>query len=150
MNFVEFLKQLQSYDNYHADKYGDWLGYNIKEVKKEEMEVTTTLEIRDDHLSPSRAVHGGVISGFLDFSCGCAVFATLEKEQLTSTVELNVKYFKPLREGDKVYAVARVVNRGKTLCSVLADMYVEGKEKPVALATGTFNIYPLSKVMKKS
>ena len=150
MNFVEFLKQLQSNDNYHADKYGDWLGYNIKEVKKEEMVVTTTLEIRDDHLSPSRAVHGGVISGFLDFTCGCAVFATLEKEQLTSTVELNVKYFKPLREGDKVYAVARVVNKGKTLCSVIADMYVEGKDRPFALATGTFNIYPISKVFKKS
>lgn len=149
MNFVDFLKQLHQMDTYHPDRYGDWLGYDVKDVDFDEYAVTTTLVVRDDHLSPSGALHGGVISGFLDFSCGCAAFATLNKGELCSTVELNVKYFKPLKEGDKVYAKAKVINRGKTLCSVLGHMYVEGREKPVALATGTFNIYPMSKILKK-
>lgn len=149
MNFVEFLKQLRKIDINHADHYGDWLGYEISKVDSKNFAVCTSLEIRDDHLSPSGAVHGGVISGFLDFSCGCAAFSSLEKSELCSTVELNVKYFRPLRSGDKVFAEAQIINRGKTLCSVLGKMFREGEEKPVALATGTFNIYPLKKVKKK-
>jgi uncharacterized protein (TIGR00369 family) len=147
MNFVEFLNQEQGIKTKFADRYGDWLGYVIEEVNKEDNSLITSLEIRDEHLSPSGAVHGGVISGFLDFSCGCAAFSTLDKNQLCSTVELNVKYFKPIKSGEKILAKARVVNRGKTLCSVVAETYKEGDDKTiVSLATGTFNIYPLVKL----
>jgi uncharacterized protein (TIGR00369 family) len=148
MNFVEFIEKYHDIQTGNPDHYGEWLGYNIDDVNLEERKVVTSIEIREDHLSPSGAVHGGVISGFLDFSCGCAAFTSLGKGELCSTVELNVKYFRPLRTGDKVIARAHIVNRGKTLCSVLGTMYLAGQEKPVALATGTFNVYPLSKVSK--
>ena len=77
MKFVTFLKELIGIDAKLSDLYGDWLGYEIKDYDLDKNEVSTTLVIRNDHLSPSGAVHGGVISGFLDFSCGCAVFTTL-------------------------------------------------------------------------
>lgn len=141
MNFVEFLDKYHGIQSLLADRYGDWLGYEIQDVTVEEDKIVTSLVIRDDHLPPSGAVHGGVISGFLDFSCGCAVFTVLEKGQLCSTVELNVKYFKPLKNKDRIQAQAEVINRGKTLCSVIAKVYKVGSPNPVALATGTFNIY---------
>lgn len=142
MNFVEFIKKYYGVTPPLSDRYGEWLGYSISDVDKERGTVVTHLAIRDDHLSPSGAVHGGVISGFLDFSCGCAVFATLNKGELCSTVELNVKYFKPLKSGDQIVAEAEVVSRGSSLCSVLAKIYKhEDKQTPIALATGTFNIY---------
>ncbi len=142
MNFAQFLEQIYGVKPKQPDQFGDWLGYEIQSVDRNKNEVTTALTVRADHLSPSGAVHGGVISGFLDFSCGCAVFSTVEKHELCSTVELNVKYFKPLKKGHKLMANARVVNRGKTLCSVLAELYLTDDIKhPVAMATGTFNIY---------
>ena len=142
MNFVDFIKQHFGVTPQLTDRYGEWLGYSIADIDLDKNTVTTTLTVRDDHLSPSGAVHGGVISGFLDFSCGCAVFITLEKGQLCSTVELNVKYFKPLRSGDQIVAVSELVNRGNSLCSVLSKMYkTNDLNTPIALATGTFNIY---------
>lgn len=142
MKFVTFLKELIGIDAKLSDLYGDWLGYEIKDYDLDKNEVSTTLVIRNDHLSPSGAVHGGVISGFLDFSCGCAVFTTLEKGELCSTVDLGVKYFKPLKEGDIVVANAKVVNRGKKLCSVVTSLYKESDlSNQIALATATFNIY---------
>ena len=142
MKFVTFLKELIGIDAKLSDLYGDWLGYEIKDYDLDKNEISTTLVIRNDHLSPSGAVHGGVISGFLDFSCGCAVFTTLEKGELCSTVDLGVKYFKPLKEGDIVVANAKVVNRGKKLCSVVTSLYKESDlSNQIALATATFNIY---------
>lgn len=106
----------------------------------------TSLKVRQDHLSPSGAVHGGVISGFLDFTCGCAVFAVIDAHQLCSTVDLNVKYFRPLREGDLIEAEATVLHKGKSLSSVSAVLFRNGSREPIlAMASGTFNIYDLKK-----
>ena len=146
MKFVEFLEDHFGSKVSLADQYGDWLGYRIEDIDKSDNEVTTYLSVRNEHLSPSGAVHGGVISGFLDFSCGCAVINTLNQGELCSTVDLAVKYFKPLKTGDNIIAQAKVVNRGKTLCSVITNLYREDDmEQLVAMATGTFNIYQLKK-----
>lgn len=144
MKFVEFLKVQRGLESPINDRYGDWLGYVIEDFDKKKRELTTSLKIRRDHLSPSQAVHGGVVSGFLDFTCGCAVFGVIDIDQLCSTVDLNVKYFKPLKEGDEIIALAKVIHLGRTLSSVSAEIYKRGKEGiPVAMATGTFNIYKL-------
>lgn len=144
MKLVEFIEQNLGLKTKLEDHYGDWLGYEIEDFDLTKNIVTTKLTIRKEHLSPSGSVHGGVVSGFLDFSCGCAVFTTLNKGELCSTVDLGVKYFKPLKESDVVFAKARVVNRGKKLCSVVTDLFdSKDTEKQVALATATFNIYPI-------
>ena len=146
MNFVDLLEEQYGVKPRIADHYGDWLGYEISKLDRKQSKVTTILTVREDHLSPSAAVHGGVISGFLDFTCGCSVFLTLDRTELCSTVELNVKYFKPLKSGDTIIAEAQVVNRGKKLCSVLAKVFLIDREgSAVALATGTFNVYPIDR-----
>lgn len=144
MKFVEFLKETRELVPPLSDQYGDWLGYKIDSYNIHGKIVMTMLKIRQDHLSPSTAVHGGVITGFLDFSCGCAAFLAIAKDQLCSTVDLNVKFFKPLKEADEIVCKAQVVHQGRTLCTVSAQVHV--KSSPdifVAMALGTFNIYKL-------
>lgn len=144
MNFVEYLYELKGIQPPFPDKYGEWLGYQIESYDKEHGTVKTSLKIRDTHLSPSMAVHGGVISGFLDFTCGCAVFSVIDKADLCSTVDLNVKYFKPLRKDDHVIAKAKVLHKGNSLSSVIANLYKSTDDVTVvAMATGTFNIYKI-------
>ena len=82
MDFVEFLKNERGIETLLPDIYGEWLGYQIEEVCLQKGFVRTSLKVRQDHLSPSGAVHGGVISGFLDFTCGCAVFAVIDSQAL--------------------------------------------------------------------
>ncbi|MAX67305.1 MAG: hypothetical protein CME66_10255 [Halobacteriovoraceae bacterium] len=145
MNLVEFLKQQRGFVPPLSDKYGEWLGYEIEHFDVSKKTLVTKLKIRQEHLSPSAAVHGGVVSGFLDFSCGCAVINLLKKDELCSTVDLNVKYFKPLKEGDEIIAKAKVVHHGKTLSSVVAHVFKKIKpEVEVAMASATFNIYKVS------
>lgn len=130
--------QLKNYQ--WPDQFGRWMGYRVVSVNRKKGEALMELKLRDDHLSPAGRVHGGVISSFFDMACGGAVFLTMEPDDFTSTVELKVNYFSPLNSGDVLRCHSKVVFRGKHLCVVHALMYRNGLKKPVAMATGTFNI----------
>lgn len=128
-------------DNFdHPDKFGEWMGYYIDDFDKEKAKATTGLTIREDHLSPAGKVHGGVISGFLDFSCGAAVFTILDKGDVCSTVELKVNYLRPIEMGDKIIGETNVIFRGKKICVVHGFVFVNGSKEPSAMVTGTFNV----------
>lgn len=135
------MKARYGLKNYqHPDRYGDWLGYRVVKLDRKRFEAKVALTLREEHLSPAKRVHGGVISGFFDFACGAAVFTTMGPNDFCSTVELKVNYFKPLNAGDRLTSNPKVVFRGKRLCVVHALMF-RGREKaPVAMATATFNI----------
>jgi acyl-CoA thioesterase len=128
-------------ENYQSpDKFGNWLGYKVKSIDTEDFSAEVELPIREDHLSPAKRVHGGVISAFFDFACGAAVFASMQPKDFCSTVELKVNYFKPLQAGDLLTAKTQVVFRGKRLCVIHGMAYRNGQSDPVAMATATFNI----------
>src|SRR3989338_9212723 len=122
------------------DKYGQWLGYKVEKVDRKKGRAVVGITLRDDHLSPAGRIHGGVISGFLDFACGAAVFSTMNPEDFCSTVEIKVNYFRPLNSGDRLLSDTCVIFRGNRLCVVQALLYRKKDKNPVAMATATFNI----------
>ncbi len=124
----------------HPDRFGEWLGYRVTRLDRERHVAETVLRIREDHLSPAGRVHGGVVSAFFDYSCGCAVFSTLGPKDFCSTVELKVNYLRPLDLGDELKALTRVIYRGKRLCVLQGFLYKNDGKRPVAMATATFNI----------
>ena len=134
------MKNLSLRNYQLPDKYGAWLGYRVVRFDRKRERAELALDLREDHLSPAGRIHGGVISGFFDFACGAAVFSSMSESDFCSTVELKVNYFHPLDAGDRLRCDARVIFRGKRLCVVHALLYRNRERKPVAMATGTFNI----------
>lgn len=96
------------------------------------------LTLREDHLSPAGRIHGGVISSFFDYTCGAAVFSTMQHNDFCSTVELKVNYFRPLFVGDYLNCTSQVIFRGNRLAVVHATL--ERKKEKVAMATATFYV----------
>ena len=132
-------------ENYrYPDKFGDWLGYRVIQIDSVKHTAEVELRIREDHLSPARRVHGGVVSAFFDFACGAAVFSSLESRDFCSTVELKINYLRPIDLGDVVTAKTEIVFRGKRLCVLHGLAYRNGEKEPVAMATATFNIVSAS------
>ena len=128
-------------ENYqYPDQFGKWLGYQIVNLNKETASSEVKLQIREDHLSSARRVHGGVISAFFDFAFGAAVFSTLNPTDFCSTVELKVNYLRPVNLGDVLIAKASAVFRGKRLCVLQGFIYKQGEDQPSAMGTATFNI----------
>jgi acyl-CoA thioesterase len=136
-------------ENYqYPDKFGEWLGYKVIRLDREEFSADVELQIREDHLSPARRVHGGVVSAFFDFACGAAVFSSLSAKDFCSTIELKVNYLQPFHLGDLIRANAKVVYRGNRLCVLHALAYRNDDKTPAAMATATFNVVSTKSISK--
>ena len=124
----------------YPDKFGTWLGYQLINLDKNTHTAEVDLVIREDHLSPARRVHGGVVSSLFDYTFGASVFSSLGPKDFCSTVELKVNYLRPIELNDHLRAKANMVFRGKRLCVLHGFIYKQGHSEPVAMATATFNI----------
>jgi len=134
------------YENYqYPDQFGKWLGYQVHSIHPQDRTAEVRLLIREDHLSPARRVHGGVVSSFFDYAFGATVFSLMGPKDFCSTVELKVNYLKPIELGDLLIARTEVVFKGKRLCVLRALAFRNDEREPVAMATATFNV-----VSKKS
>ncbi len=131
-------------ENYRfPDRFGDWLGYRVISVDAVQNKAEVELEIREDHLSPARRVHGGVVSAFFDIACGAAVFSTMGPKDYCSTVELKINYLRPIEMGDVLLAKTEVVFLGKRLCVLHGFAYRQGEAAPVSMASATYNVVRL-------
>ena len=124
----------------YADNFGQLVGYTAQMVKAGE--VLVSLKIEDKHLSPSGAAHGGVISTFVDFAMGAALFTVLPKGKKCSTIEFKINYFSPVRSGETIFARGKIKFSGKSHAVIESHVFREHeKKKDIAMALGTYNIY---------
>ncbi|WP_070886538.1 PaaI family thioesterase [Pseudomonas argentinensis] len=99
------------------------------------------LEARPDerHLNPAGAVHGGFAATCLDGAAALALFSTLEVTAAHSTVDLNVKYVRPLNAGETYHVQGWVVERTRSL-AICDALLLNSAGKLCAKATTTFVI----------
>ena len=70
------------------------------------------------HLNPLGTVHGGLAATLLDSCLGCAVHTTLEPGEGYTTIDLNVKYLRPiLPDTGELRAVGTIVHRGRRMAT---------------------------------
>ena len=126
----------------HSDNWGTEVGYEYIEHTKGW--VRTKLTIRKKHISPSGVTHGGVISSFVDWSMGGAVFTMLKPGQLCSTIEFKLNYLSPVKLGETIFCDAKVKYAGRSHAVIEFHIWRE-QGSDVAVGVGTFNIYSKSK-----
>lgn len=67
------------------------------------------------HTNPYGPVHGGYAATVLDSAGACAVQAALEAGVGSTTIDLHVKYLRPLPQDTTLIAEAHVVNLSRRL-----------------------------------
>jgi uncharacterized protein (TIGR00369 family) len=69
---------------------------------------------REFHYNPLGTVHGGVFATMLDSACGCAVHTMLPAGVRYTSLDLSVKYLRPVTvDTGPITAEARVVHLGR-------------------------------------
>lgn len=99
------------------------------------------IEARPDvrHLNPANTVHGGFAATCLDGAAGLALFTTLPGDTRYSTVDLGVKYLRPLKAGEVYSVEGWVVERTRSLA--FCDAHIrDATGKLCARATTTFSV----------
>jgi len=69
----------------------------------------------ETHLTPMGSVHGGYAATVLDSVLGCAVHSALKPGESYSTIDLNIKMFRPVPLATKLVAEGQLINRSRTL-----------------------------------
>jgi acyl-CoA thioesterase len=97
-----------------------------------------TLDVKPEHLSPTKAVHGGVIFSLADTAMGMAIWKTLLPGETPATISASIDYLAPVWDGTLV-CEARVTSRGRRIAFTHAIVrHSDGRA--VAQVTGSFHI----------
>src|SRR4051794_41043788 len=93
------------------------------------------------HYNPLGSVHGGVLSTMLDTATGCSVHSTLELGQGYTSLDLTVKFLRPVTTASgRLRAVGKVIQRGRRTALAEAQLFDEAG-KLVAHATSSCMIF---------
>ena len=134
--FLEFFKSTNQYD------IDNELTFEIHSPGS----ITYRMKILEKHLSSPQTAHGGAIAGFMDCVLGLSALSeAITKEQLTSTVEFKINFVRPVKIGDEIIGIGKVVHKGKSLLISQGEIRSKNSNELIAMGQGTFNLYPFSK-----
>jgi len=102
---------------------------------------TVTFTARADarHLNRVDNVHGGFVATVLDSVASNALRTLLEAGTVFATIELNVKFIRPIRHDKDLRAVGKAINRSRQLGIAEAQLFDE-ENKLCAHCTATFMV----------
>ncbi|HEX2591198.1 MAG TPA: PaaI family thioesterase [Rhizomicrobium sp.] len=83
-------------------------------------------------------VHGGVITGLLDQTCGMAVGSALREHRSYATLDLRIDYMKAAKPHQDILVEAETVKVAHEIVFTRGIAYQESRDVPIAMATGTF------------
>ena len=105
--------------------------------------VVVEMPAAEFHYNPLGTVHGGVISTLLDTAAACAVHTTLAAGELYTSVDLTVKFLRPVTvDSGLLTCEGTVIQRGRRTALAQAQL-TDGDGRLVAHATSTCMIFPV-------
>jgi uncharacterized protein (TIGR00369 family) len=112
---------------------GELIGFRVEEIS--EGRAIGSLRAGPQHANPMGTLHGGVLCDLADAAMGMAFVSTLQADESFTTIELSIKFFRPVWQA-ALRAEARVVSRGKNLGYLECDV-LDGHGRLLAKATAT-------------
>ncbi|GAA1940252.1 PaaI family thioesterase [Kitasatospora viridis] len=117
------------------------LGFALEEV--EFGRAVFVLEPGEEHYNPIGSVHGGVYASLLDSAAGCAVHSVLPAGTGYTSLDLNVKFLRPITvDTGKVRAVGTVLTKGRRTALAQAEL-LDSEDRLLAHATSSCMLLPL-------
>jgi len=115
------------------------LGVEVEDITPEA--VTLRLPFKSGFIQGGGMIAGGVMAALADEAMAHVVLANLPDHKTTATIELNLRFHKPCRNGE-LRAQATVVRKGRQVISVEARIE-DSKGALLATAGASFMIVDL-------
>lgn len=129
----EYLKKIKL-PNQTANPLFNHLGIEVVCIEPDK--ATLCLTITKELVQGAGVAAGGVIATLLDEGMAHAVLGGNPQGQVTTTVDMNISYYRPAKRGDTITCKATVSKRGGRIIFVQATATTEAGE--IAHATGSF------------
>lgn len=132
---IEFMRAIKRGD-LPVPPIAGLVGFDIREI--ESGRVSFTLTPTPEHYNPIGTVHGGVAATLLDTAMGCAVQTLLSAGEGYTTLDLSVRYLRPVTvQTGLVVATGSVVHRGRRTATAEGQIVSADTGKALATATST-------------
>ncbi|MBQ1058045.1 PaaI family thioesterase [Micromonospora sp. C32] len=116
---------------------------DMSRMEADEGRVVVELLPQEFHYNPLGTVHGGVLSTLLDTAAACAVHTTLPAGVGYTSLDLNVKFLRPVTvDTGTLRCEGTVLQRGRRTALAEARL-TDPANRLVAHATSTCLIFPL-------
>ncbi|MEW2385310.1 PaaI family thioesterase [Micromonospora sp. NPDC047707] len=116
---------------------------DMARMEAEEGWVAVELVPQEFHYNPLGTVHGGVISTLLDTAAGCAVHTTLPAGVGYTSLDLNVKFLRPVTvDSGTLRCEGTVLQRGRRTALAEARL-TDTRGRLIAHATSTCLLFPV-------
>ncbi|MFC0528494.1 PaaI family thioesterase [Phytohabitans kaempferiae] len=116
----------------------------VSGLEVDEGRVVVEMTAQEFHYNPLGSVHGGVLSTLLDTAAGCAVHSTLPAGVGYTTLDLNVKFLRPVTtDSGLVRCEGTVLSRGRRTALAEARL-TDGKGRLAAHATSSCLLFEVS------
>ncbi|MDG4801585.1 PaaI family thioesterase [Micromonospora sp. WMMD980] len=117
---------------------------DIARMEADEGRVVVELLPQEFHYNPLGTVHGGVLSTLLDTAAGCAVHTTLPAGVGYTSLDLNVKFLRPVTVASgTLRCEGTVLQRGRRTALAEARL-TDPMNRLVAHATSSCLLFPLT------
>ncbi len=111
------------------------------DLRPERGRVVVEMPAAEFHYNPLGGVHGGVISALLDTAAGCAVHSTLAIGEGYTSLDLSVKFLRPVTvDSGLLTAEGLVIQRGRRTALAQAQL-TDQAGRLVAHATSSCMIF---------
>ena len=97
-------------------------------------QLTATLAVRQELLTPFGSLHGGVMAGLVDHVLGCVLYPLMQRGQWAATTEFKINYLAAVRQGTLV-AESTVLALTKRTAVVRIDVTNDGRLACIAQGT---------------
>lgn len=113
-----------------------FLGVTLDEVSPDR--AVLSLPFRPEFIQGAGVMAGGVLAALADEAMAHVVLANLTPGQRTATIEMSVRYFRPVKSG-VLTATAVLVNKGRRILSVETSL-TDAQGRQVVKASGSFMV----------
>jgi uncharacterized protein (TIGR00369 family) len=110
--------------------------------KPEARRALASLEAGEQHANPHGFVHGAVLFALVDTAMGAATYDVLGPDQSCASIEVHMRFLRPVTAGGVVLADVRIVHAGRKV--VHLEGRVTSGDRLVALASGSFAVIDIS------
>lgn len=107
----------------------NWLKPTLLNAEKGELYCSYI--IRKEMTNPYGILHGGITAGIIDDLIGATVYILGLKDRYT-TVNNNIDYFAPAKEGDEITAKTSIVKQGRAIINLQCEVYLLSKNRLIA------------------
>ncbi|WP_405866868.1 MULTISPECIES: PaaI family thioesterase [unclassified Streptomyces] len=138
---LDFLRSLLA-GRLPAPPIGALTGMALEEV--DHGHAVFSLVPGEEHYNPIGSVHGGIYATLLDSAAGCAVQSTLPQGMGYTSLDLTVKFLRPITaDTGKVRAVGSVLSSGRRTALAEARL-LDSADRLLAHATSSCMLFPVA------